>query len=893
MVKTLANTQVKVLAMKLQLPNLPLHHVQREQLMLTFSQNDSHSIHVLSAASGYGKTLGLAQWLHHKRAEQGLVSWLTLDEKENDPKRFVTYLVSAFNQTDENLAPNALTMLVNGEELDDIVDTLISDLNEYPSVLHFAVDDLHHINNPVCIEYLQRLLKYAPHIMRFYFITQRAFPFHLSSFVGQGRCAKYDEYDFRLSLVELNWWREKFAAENLKQYSSENLFSLSQGWFAGLSLIEAIFLNAEQADVFGNEQILVDYFNQQWRPLISDEAYDLCLCLATLKKANGLYVDYVFKKQNSVEALSALNKQHVFVLHDENQNDWFYLHPLLERYLSNLVDDTELSSELERAGQWLDQHNYKVAAVDMAFRGNNFQQAASLLETTAQETFEKHDLTLLLKWKKQLSDSFIITSPKLVILFSWTLAFAQQFDEAERLLAQMDGIFSANKSSDDEGVSGQLFAIRGYIARCRGKMSNAIQLCNQALEKLEPNQYVARSITYFNLSNVYMSQDKLALSRQYNRLSFETARAVGSIHLEMQALHEHARIEQVRGNLHLSEKLLNEGLALANGLNKEDLSSPYGRLLIYKGYILWLKNQTQEAQGLLYKGMAVANRCRDAYIIMAYVLLNNIARHEGNIEKAYDLLAQAEAKLQYWSVPGFVFQPWLATMRVNLQIDENKIDTAINNLKLQYSLLNQNEYALSPEYYPGLKRLCDVFLVRAKSISGQHAKALKLLDKKLEHDGDSQQGFSLIFSLLMRALLRYQLGQEDNALHDFRRAIVLAEKNYCIMPFIEYSQSMLALYDQLPASIQEMPFVQAIRENLKVNEQPEHNVAFAKIRTIISQRELGVLKLMAEGLSNQDIAERLFISLHTVKTHARRINAKLGVKNRTQAIIKAREMGVI
>jgi len=151
----------------------------------------------------------------------------------------------------------------------------------------------------------------------------------------------------------------------------------------------------------------------------------------------------------------------------------------------------------------------------------------------------------------------------------------------------------------------------------------------------------------------------------------------------------------------------------------------------------------------------------------------------------------------------------------------------------------------------------------------------------------------LIFALLMRALLRYQLSQEDNALQDFRKAIVLAEQNYCIMPFIEYSQSMLALYDQLPSSIQESPFVQEILQNIQAADQPQHNVAFAKVRMIISQRELSVLKLIAEGLTNQQIAERLFISLHTVKTHARRINAKLGVKSRTQAIIKARELGVI
>ena len=114
----------------------------------------------------------------------------------------------------------------------------------------------------------------------------------------------------------------------------------------------------------------------------------------------------------------------------------------------------------------------------------------------------------------------ITVSPRLVIIFSWTLAFAQQLDDAERLMAQMDRFLVAGNGAISDGVSGQLFAIRAYIARCRGKISNAIQLCKQALEKLDDTNYVAKSVTYFNLSNVYMTLNKVSEARHYNRLSF-------------------------------------------------------------------------------------------------------------------------------------------------------------------------------------------------------------------------------------------------------------------------------------------------------------------------------------------------------------------------------------
>jgi len=145
----------------------------------------------------------------------------------------------------------------------------------------------------------------------------------------------------------------------------------------------------------------------------------------------------------------------------------------------------------------------------------------------------------------------------------------------------------------------------------------------------------------------------------------------------------------------------------------------------------------------------------------------------------------------------------------------------------------------------------------------------------------------------MRALLRFQLGNEDEALQDFKKAVTLAQDDQCLMPFIEYSSGMSALYTRLPQTLKQQPFVQLILQNIEVVEDETHNQAFAQAKSVISQREFAVLELIAQGLSNQAIAEKLFISLHTVKTHARRINAKLNVKNRTQAIIRAKEIGLI
>lgn len=892
-VKTLSESRIRVLAMKLQLPLLPLNFIRRDTMMAKMEGQNAHQFHIFEAAPGFGKSLTLAQWLHHKKQNKETVAWLTLDTRENDPMRLLTYLICALHSGDSKSVKASLKALEDNQPYDEIVELLHRELANVKHTIHLALDDVHHIQGQESLELLEQLMLYAAPNIKLYFTCTARFPLGVSRFMAQGKCIRYSEHDLALSKEETTRWILNNIKEPLEAIQLDDIYSQSEGWFAGLVMIKQIYDSTHSTHIKGDETLLKEYFEQQWRPLINDEEYRVCARLSYIGKASALYLNAIYDETNTQDLLESLTAKHALVMTDPKHNSWFYLHPLLNLYLSSLIDTVTRLGELEKASVWLNQHGYHVEAVEMALKAGNKKQAAHLLQTTAEAILEEQDIAQLLEWKKQLPDDVITVSPRLVIIFSWTLAFAQQLDEAERLMAQMDRFLIGDKAIVSEGVSGQLFAIRAYIARCRGKMNNAIQLCQQALDKLEASHYVAKSITYFNLSNVYMTLNKVAEARRYNRLSFETARAVGSIHLEMLALHEQARIEQVKGNLYLAEKLLNEGLALSERLGNREHAAAYGRILIYKGYIVWLRNQPDEAEKLLLHGIQIAYQCHDSYIIMGYVLLNNLARQRGHIEQAYDYLSKVEAILQYWSVPGFIYQPWLSTMRVNLLIDENKIETAQANLKYLQSLLEQNEYSLSPEHYPDLKGLVEAFSVRAKSIAGQHKAALKQLDKKLDSGKQNQQGFSLIFIYLMRALLRYQLGQEDNAFQDFRKAIAMAEKNFCIMPFIEYSPGMAALYQQLPSNIKQKEFVRTILSNIELNDQGHHNQAFAQVRSIISQRELAVLKLIAEGLSNQEIAERLFISLHTVKTHARRINGKLGVKSRTQAIIKAREIGVI
>ena|GEM_PF-2512996 len=911
-VKSLALSQVRVLAMKLQMPLLPLNAIKRTQTLQQFSQKmETANIACLEAACGYGKSSLLAQYLNQKRQEKHSVAWLTLDPKENDPKRFLTYLVSAISHSNSALMHRSLSAIDTQCSDEDVFNSFMHELQSSEGPLHIALDDVHHIENQDVLNYLNSLLQYLPSNVHLYFTSRQTCPINLSQQQANGQVALLSETDIALSVSETREWLERNCKKEITLDQHKQVYDLTLGWLDGLNVLLQFFNEHQNFHIEAGSLLLNNYFTQQWKAELTPDEFTCACRLAILGKASADYLYGVFETNelkhkknanlfygnsveiNNSELLNALASTHRLVFKQVDNQERYRLHPMLSLYLHSLFQLSVLKDVYYQASLWLHKQGKIMPSVEMALKSENNVLAAEFLQVMAENILEEQDLAKLLEWKQQIPDDVICTSPRLIIIFSWTLALALQLDDAERLMARMDSITIENNEFKNDEVSGQLFSIRAYIARNRGNLDNAQQLCLQAINKLSKETYMARCLTYMNLTNICMTQDRLVEARKYNRLAFEASRASGSIHLEILVVHELARIEQTKGNLCLSLKLINEGLLLAERLKDKRKAAAYGRLLIYKGYINWLQNNIALSKEYLEKGIEVSIECHDSYFSMGAIVLSNISRQQHDAEKAFDYLAGVEAQLQRWSVPGFVFQPWLSAMRSNLLIDQGRIESAQSNLKELAMLGQQNQYALSPEHYPALRGLVEVFFVRAKSINGHHKEALKLLDEKIPSKINNQQGFALTFVYLMRALLRFQLGNEDEALQDFKKAVTLAQDDQCLMPFIEYSSGMSALYTRLPQTLKQQPFVQLILQNIEVVEDETHNQAFAQAKSVISQREFAVLELIAQGLSNQAIAEKLFISLHTVKTHARRINAKLNVKNRTQAIIRAKEIGLI
>lgn len=890
-VRTLPNGLARVLAMKIRLPDLPLLHLKRDAL-LTHLANcvEQPAVRLVCAAPGYGKSSAVVAWcLQQQQESNAQVAWLTLDKKENEIARFLLYLVSSINLACPNIGASSSEHLADADP-EYLLEELLAELQILVHPLVLVLDECQHLENPLVWEFLQRLVTYRVKQLQLVFISSRDIPLQLAKQQVSGQVIYTDEYQLAFSPAEVlswcamhNWLVGQLAVSN-------KVAEITLGWPQGLELLH----NNSAADDLVNNVFapqVRQYFQQEWQPAVTPAELHLLSIIAALHNVCVPLLSHVLGADISQTTIDMLSKQHHLLFQRQDKPGWYYLHPQLQAYL---LSEREVDKALlMRACTWLASHNEANKAVEICLKAGESILAAQYVEQSAETIVAEQDIAKLLEWYKKLPPELMTSSPRLIIIFGWTLALALQLDDAERLIAQMDRYVQRPEFRYSEELAGQLLAIRGYIARARGNLDNARSLCTQALTKLPAHKHEVLVLCHLTLSNTLMTLSDIDAARQHNRHAFEVARANGSVHLEMLALHDLARIEQVKGNLNLVDKILEEGLRLASHLIKPDRAAAYGRLLMYKGYMRWLRNDVDAAQEFIEQGIAVAINSHDGYCLFGYVLMSNLRRSQKKMEPAYDYLTKAESQLQRWKVPNFIYHPWLSTMRANLLIDENKLDNAIDNLNGLYQLAQQNPYMVAPEYFPHLRGVIDLFYVRAKAYAGEPKEALRILDKRVNESVVYRQGFNAVMVLLMRALIRHQLGMTDEALKDFKQCLQIAEKDQCIMPFIEYGAGMSTLYHQLPTQLKQKPFVENVLGQIQLGDNEDKNQAFALVKTAISSRELGVLKLIAQGLSNQEIAEQLFISLHTVKTHARRLNSKLNVKSRTQAIIKARELGLL
>ncbi|NWE44606.1 LuxR C-terminal-related transcriptional regulator [Pseudomonas gingeri] len=887
-------------------PPLPEGYVLRPRLCERLSAGLEGRLLLVSAPAGFGKS-SLAVEFCQSLPGHWQSLWLGLSSRDSDPGRFLERLLDGLQQYFPHLGGQALGLLkmrqrhqpfAFEEWLDGLLDELAVHLSASTPLL-LVLDDYHLAQGPVLDRCLQFFLNHLPAGL-LVLVTSRQRPeWHLARLRLSRQLLELNEQDLRLTLGESMALFDRHSS-SLRGEALQTLIERSEGWVAGLrfwllAAAQATDDNTLPQVLHGGEGLIRDYLLEEVIDFLPAHVQALLYDTAPQERFCSELCDAIRESHDSAQILDYLQSHQVFLVPLDEHGRWFRYHHLFSDLLrtrpatNTLVPTASLHL---RACRWFSAQGLLDEAVEQALRAGHLDVAANLVQNLSEEQLlAEQNVGMLLRWKMDLPDSLLISSPRLIVLYAWALGLACQLDAAQELASHLSNFLPAPSATAQKSMLAQWLALSGIIARGRGDRELTLAYCGEALLSLPHKRYGQRLVCLSTLSNLAIAEGDLWRARALNRESLELAQRVGNPLFEALAHYDRARVLQARGEVLRALDEVRQGLQRLEGLPAQRLYAARARLTLYEGYLLNLRLQPEAGRQRLLAGLHEARACRDISVLVGHCVIANQEGRNGEFAKAFAELAEAERLMHIWDVPPIYYLAMITLVKCELWLAQGRVDLAEAWLGRLGQTYNGEQAAAAPEFHPQLPAHIELQQAQLEALQGKPEAARQRLLKLVEQGQAS--GGQLLSMLAWNQLVMLELAgsREARARSLFARAVE-ATTGGALLPFQalatahpDWMREQLLLGPDTPLrqSLLELLPAQTVREPVESLPHSEH----------LSTRELAVLHLIAQGCSNQEISDQLFISLHTVKTHASHINSKLGVERRTQAVARAQELGLL
>ncbi|TEA63435.1 LuxR C-terminal-related transcriptional regulator [Pseudomonas sp. CH235] len=886
-------------------PPLPDGYVLRPRLCERLSAGLGGRLLLVSAPAGFGKSSLAVEFCQSLPAHwQSL--WLGLSPRDNDPGRFLERLLEGLQDYFPQLGSRALGLLkmrqrhqpfAFEEWLDGLLDELALHLQPTAPLL-LVLDDYHLAQGPVLDRCLQFFLNHLPDGL-VVMVTSRQRPdWHLARLRLSRQLLELHEQDLRLTHDEALALLDRHSS-SLRGEALENLIQRSEGWVAGLRfwLLAIAEVGTESAlpqALNGGEGLIREYLLEEVIDCLPAEIQAFLYDTAPQERFCSELCDAVREAHDSAEILRFLLAHQVFLVPLDEHGHWYRYHHLF----SDLLRSRPIARALVpaatlhlRACRWFNAQGLLDEAVEQALRAGHLDVAANLVQNLSEEQLlAEQNVGMLLRWKMDLPDSLLISTPRLIVLYSWALGLACQLDAAEELASHLSRFLPAPSATAQKSMLAQWLALKGIIARGRGHREQTIEYCSEALESLPAKRYGQRLMCLSTLSNLAIADGDLWRARGLNRESLELAQRVGNPLFEALAHYDRARVLQARGEILRALDEVRQGLERLRGLSAQRLYAVRARLTLYEGFLLAMRLQPQAARARLQAGLTEARACRDISVLIGHCVIARLDGSSGDFAKAFAELAEAERLMHIWDVPPIYYLAMITLVKCELWLAQGRIDLAEAWLARLGQTYTGEHAAAPPEFHPQLPLHVELQQALLDVIQGQPMLAEGRLNVLLENGQQTGRQLLSVMALTQKVVLLLANNREPEARKALSQALeaasggVLQPFDVLVKEHADWLRGQLSLTAPTAAGQQLLEhFPQA----------PARPAAESTTTESLSSRELAVLRLIAQGCSNQEISDQLFISLHTVKTHASHINSKLGVERRTQAVARAKELGVL
>ena len=898
--------------------------ISRPRLTERLQASSNQKVTLISAPAGFGKTTLVGEWITEGRRPVG---WVSLDEGDNDPTRFWAYFVAALQTLEVNLGKDGLAMLqsLQPAPITTILTNLINEIASFPAPFSLALDDYQAIHSLQIQEGLFFFIEHMPAQMHLVLIS-RTDPFlPLARLRAGNQLHEIRSADLRFTLEEAGEFLNRMMEFSLSLDDIAALERRTEGWIAGLQLAAISMKGHTDMTGFihaftGNHRYIVGYLVEEVFSQRPKGTLDFLLRTSILERLCAPLCDALLEKSNSQETLELLEGANLFMLPLDDQRQWFRYHQLFADVLRARLRQTqpELIPVLHRrAARWFEENELIEEAIQHALASQDFGLAASIIEKFAGPTIVSGQIRTALGWLESLPNELMLNSPNLCLIHAAGLMYSNQLDAAEARL--QDGERYMNSLTGEETtyqriIRGRLEVLRANLARIYGNLEECIAHANRSLELLPETETYWRASPLVHSASAYLLDGNVGPAREEQAAAaYLAARSSGNLFTLLRSITNLARLKIMQGCLRQAELIYRKVLEeTPDGLHRlAGSASHYFGLAYYfgMGSLLFEWNDLDGSERHLHQGIDLVRGTLTAdadLIILGYSCLARLrvakGDHVGALAACDELALLAQQRK---------FLPRLDTCRL---AENARIHLAQGDLRSAVHWAERSGMSVDDEHLPFPKQAEYLVLARVIITRGQDnpdglplENLLVLLDRLLHSAEAGSRMGNVIEILSLRALALNVLGVSGMAREAIFRALRLSETEGFLRVFLDMGETMHRLLLEIsaglsPAQAGAYPEATITRVLASFPWESTDHQKFSKLQAkvhspeqagIFTRRELEVLRLIAEGASNQDIAMRLVIAGPTVKRHISHIYDKLGVGSRTKALAQARKLGLL
>ena len=901
----------QLLTTKLYFPLTRPELVPRLRLVTQLNEGLHHKVALVSAPAGFGKTTLVSEWARNLQADStaNTVAWLSLDANDNDLVRFLTYCIAALRRgegIEDTLGEEALEMLQYPQPppTENILTSLINEIADIPNKIIFVLDDYHLIEDQAIHEALTFLLEFLPPQMHLVIATRQDPNLPIGRLRARGQLTELRAVDLRFTSSEAAAFLNRMMGLNLLPEDIAALETRTEGWIAGLQLAAISMQGHKDAASFiksftGSHRFVLDYLIEEVLEQQSEETQAFLLQTSVLDRLTGSLCDALSLQDKGQEILEMLEQTNLFIVPLDSERRWYRYHHLFgellrERLLQSQPE--QLPILYHRASEWYEQNGFIDEAIEYALRSKDFGRSTDLIEAQADVIWERGEDTKLLRWLDGLPSEVLFSKPHLCIFHAWSLFATGQQDIAARCLQAADlALDPSNEdvsekavtdqgqlsSSDRMKLRGRVATTRAFLAFYQGDVPGIIQHAQQALEYLPEDDLSWRGTAFNVLGDAHEFKGDMTATYQARIDALAVNQAAGNSFQIMIANLKLAinlrRQGQLKRVLEICEQQMQFGIE--SGLSQ---SVVVGWLLGIWGEVLAEINDLDGAIHKVRKSVALTERGGDlAMLAWSYQCLTRVLFSMGDFVGAEEIVRKMENTASKYDVPAWMVN-LMAVWQVRIWLAQNKLASASLWVK---------ERGLDPDgEIAYLHEVEYKVLARTLLAKGKLDEASSLLQRLLAFAKTGERTFRVIELMLLQALVYQAQGDLAQALAVLEQALILAEPGGFIRTIVDEGLLIERLLKRM--KVEDERLKEYIKKLLAAFASPSSPSPQPLIEPL-SERELEVLQLIAEGLSNQEIASRLYLSLNTIKVHTRNIYGKLGTNNRTKAAAIARELEIL